>query len=693
MEKKPIRRQRTTDEGEGRLWKIISKVGLGMLVVVLALTMMQCTVKSPKAPEWDTTLAVPIINRTYTMRELIEKADQDGLVMDSADNIVYTMDYDVDTISLDGSNLSVPDVSYSVSEVMGPIDLDPPVMAPVSTALSDIGPLSAAIPGTVPAVSFSVQNNLPAITSFTSATISSGTMRVIVSNQLGIDLDTVNILIYDVTNADTVDSYSFLSGIASGSVDTALFVLDGKTLSNSLRFQADCHNVATLILSASNLELSCTTEFAAGMTVSSATAQIPALSPITFSQQAALGNPGDLDVIQSADLTSGSLSLTVTNNTALDATLLVSLPDLDSSGTSFSVSQLVSAGANAVINRDVSNYTLIPTDQTLPQVIDIDVTASVAGSGVSFVTVNETDDFSVTASLTGLQFGSVTGVFASTEATFDPVVEALEVPEGFDGFGLVSTIIELEIENAVGLAGYIDLTLSDGSGKTLLISDSIAAAIGSSPTTTTITVIDSTFLSPLPDSIIFSGSATFGDGVNPGTISANDYIVARIRITAPIEAIITETTLDTDIATESINQSDIEMITDHVREVRFIYTITNHLPLGASVQILMGGDTTRLAGQDNQVIPDYTLGANGELTITAAPTIDGIVPPDSVSTAGEQTIIISNAQLDFLQNDPLFIGTQITLAGSNGQPVKLTSNDYITITGYLEVDYHVDGNF
>ena len=307
--------------------------------------------------------------------------------------------------------------------------------------------------------------------------------------------------------------------------------------------------------------------------------------------------------------------------------------------------------------------------------------------------MSEADDFSVVANLTNLQFGSVTGVFEQTDATFDQIVEQVDVPTGFDGFELVSTIIELEIENGVELPGYINLTLSNGAGKTLLVQDSVQAGASGSSTTTVITVIDSTFLSPIPDSIIFYGSATFGDGVSSGTIGADDFVFARIKITAPIEAVISETNLDTDIESESIDQGDIDLITDHVIEARFIYTITNHLPIGASVQIMFGGDTTTIPNADNQVIPEYTIGGNGELTIQAAPTIAGIVPTDSVATLGEQMIVISNSDLGFLEHDPLFIGTLITLAGSNGQPVKLTNNDYITITGYIELDYHVDDNF
>ena len=54
------------------------------------------------------------------------------------------------------------------------------------------------------------------------------------------------------------------------------------------------------------------------------------------------------------------------------------------------------------------------------------------------------------------------------------------------------------------------------------------------------------------------------------------------------------------------------------------------------------------------------------------------------STTGLQTIILDSLDIQVLNNDSLFIGQEIILHSTNGQPVRLTNNDYITITGYVE---------
>ena len=46
-----------------------------------------------------------------------------------------------------------------------------------------------------------------------------------------------------------------------------------------------------------------------------------------------------------------------------------------------------------------------------------------------------------------------------------------------------------------------------------------------------------------------------------------------------------------------------------------------------------------------------------------------------------------------LENDTLYIGQELVLEGSNGQSVKLTQDDYITVIGRIEVEYRFDGEF
>ena len=675
--KRTNRRQEESGVRVSRLFTLSTKLLLSILIAVIFLTLIQCTVKKPESPSWNTQLVVPVVNRTYPMAEIVRKIDQDGITMDQDSNVIYTLSQDIDTISLDADNLTTADLTYSVSQQLGLMEIDPPTVPPVAISFSQIGGLAA---GVIPPSSFQVTSDMPTVTTFSSATMVGGSAWVVVTNNLGIDLDTVRLTLVDVGNSQTIGIQSFSAGLIDGETDSILYDLSGYTLSNQFQVIADCHTNGGTVLSASGKELVTAVSFEDNLAVSTAVAAVKGTN-LQFADAVDLG---ETDVIYNARLAGGQLQLSIDNNTSLDATLAITLPDLQLNGTPLTVNRPVSANSNSVVSIDLTGYDLSPVDSFVPQTIAVDIAAVVPGTGTTHVVVDQTDDFDVSAGLTGLSFSSVTGRFAGSDATIAPTVEDIDVPQGFDSLQLVTAILTLNIENGVNMPGLIDITLNGSNGKQLLLNGAVAAGGVGSPATTLI--VDSAvadFLSPVPDQITITGTATFGDGSTVSTITANDYVFATVNIIAPLEMIIGQTTVESDIESEKINQDDIDLVTDHVEELRFNYNITNHLPLGTTVNILLGPDSATLLANPQLVI--------GPLTINAAPTIAGIVS-DTLST-GYQAIILNNDDIQVLANDTLYVAQEIILHSTNGQVVRLTNSDYLTLQGYFEVEYRFDGEF
>ena len=83
-----IKRKKEPDNfWESFLFKYSTRFILGLIVVTIFLTLVQCSVKSPEAPSWNTTFSVPVVNRTYQMVELVDKVGQDELGIDSLGNV------------------------------------------------------------------------------------------------------------------------------------------------------------------------------------------------------------------------------------------------------------------------------------------------------------------------------------------------------------------------------------------------------------------------------------------------------------------------------------------------------------------------------------------------------------------------------------------------------------------------------
>jgi hypothetical protein len=683
MSRKTKRRNTSESDSTAGSWLInfVAKMTLAMVVVVVTLSLIQCSIKKPESPTWNTQVVLPLVNRTYSMTEIVDKIDQEGVSFDADSNVIFTAHREIDTVEIDADNLATGNLSYTTFEQVGLVDIPAPTLAPVTLDITLIAGLSTYVPGAVPATSFSINSGIPAASNYTSVGIVNGQAYVIVDNDLGFDITANTVELWDVTYNRSIGTNAFPMPIADGGLDSALFDLSGKTISNNLQARVDANTLGGLVLSTSGKQIVTTMRFVGDLTVGAATAEIPALTR-SFTQALSLS---ESDAIHRATLSAGSLQVSIGNQTNLTALIDVTFPDLTNAGVPLSFTRTVGPISSNQINVNLAGYELQPTDLTVPQEVRVDVEASVPATAPQKVTVSQTQQFIVDANLTGLTFDTVTGIFSTVGTTLSPTQHELDVPDGFGSAELVSAVLTLDIENGVQLPGNLNLTLQGNNGKTLVIDGPVAAATPGGAVLTRF--IDSTvadFLSPLPSLITISGNASYGDGVSVGSIQDGDWVRAQVDILAPLEVILPQTLVEPDVESEKIEQDDIDAITDHVVEARFIYNVINRLPVGATINLFLGGDSAT-------VLSDPQVSFIGDIFVVAAPTAGGLTI-DTVST-GYQAVIIDNVDVQVLKHDTLYIGTQIILDDSNGLPVKLTASDYLTLIGRVEIDYRFDGEF
>ena len=682
MTRKRSRSRTTSPEEflESPLFRLGTRLFLGLTVVVIFLTLVQCTVKKPESPEWTTNLTVPLINRTYEMSELVWRMDQDGVQMDEDSNIIYTITQEIDTVTLDQDNLSISDIDTSISQQIGLTDVDPPSIAPVTVSFEEIAGLVA---GVVPPMDFTVDSDMPVISTFTTVDIASGSIYIVVTNNLGIDLDAVTIELNDIANPASpvlIASETFPSGITDDEIDSILMVLDGKTISNTLRSSSFCHTPGGMVLSTSGKEIITAMHFDGSLSVSGATNAEVQAKTIADTIQVQLGEPGDTDEIHLAILAGGNVQLTIMNNTGIDATLTITFPDLLSGVEPLVIQQAVNAQSSQSVNVDISAYELLPADPAPQQLYIIVSVSTVAGRA----DINQTQDFTVEAVVSSVTFDSVTGIFSSTSATIDPTQEEIDIPEGFDGFELATAILTLRIENATQLPGSLSVQLDGDNGETLIVTGLITAGTADSAVTTII-VHDSaaSFLSPEPSLVDITGNVVFGGGGSTCTITTNDYLYATLEIVAPLEMIITETTIETDVESEDIDVEDIDIITEHVERVSFIYNVLNSLPVGITANIYISQSSDISAANND-------LDISG-ICVPAGPhDVNGL---STGTTSNLDTVLLTNDDIQVLNTDSVYILTEFVLEDSGGEVVRLTHDNSITITGRVEVEYHFDGSF
>jgi hypothetical protein len=653
---------------DSRLFRFATRVFVGLVVVVLFLTLAQCTVRKPEMPEWTTTLTVPVVKRTYPMSELIDRLELDGLEV-RGDSLVYSFHRTVDTIRLEQSQLAIDDIDTALTRSLGSLHFLPGSVS-ANTTVPGIG--EGWLDGEHH--SFFLPCDIPVISSFSTATVASGEVEFLVINQLNYHLDTVAVTLWDVADMDSVLIDSQLQaapGINHGDSGHVLLSLAGQTISNELRLQV---YAATNSYSSAGGDLTTTINFTDSLVVTAATdADVPsiALSDTTFVSIFDSGNPS---LLYDASLSGGTLELTITNNTPLTAVFTLVMPELLQGSQPLVVQRSIDSAGVRIINIPLAGYRLVPTDQIPEQ--NIVIIQSVI-THPDTVDVLASQDFSVQASLSSVTFGSATGVFSAAATNVSRTVDNIATPEGFDGIGLTSAILTLQLENATQAPGSLSVQLTNDFGETLHIAGAILAGTVDSAVTTVIENRDAaSFLSPLPEQIDILGTINFPTGGQPVTIRHNDYALASVTLEAPFEAVLAESVYQSEIESVDIDSSNIDLVTNHVDQVRFIYELENSLPVGVTADLYLARSPSLSAST-------HELDITG-LSVPSAPSANRLATGTSFTI---DTVTFSHDDVQILNTDSLYVYSELLFGGTNGDTVRLLPDNGLSVLGRFEVDY------
>ena len=642
-----------------RLLGWLSHLACAAFIVIAFLTLVQCTIKKPEAPSWETNMAIPLADETWDMDELVDRIDEDNITIGDDGQPLFFYESEFDRVGII-SDFAIDPVYQSVAESLEVISLDPISESSISVNLADYVPLVA---GDLPAVSFDISEDIPAMGDFTTATIESGDMLLSIENQFGVDLDTVITVITDVINATTVMTVEFPGGVSAGDTRDTTISLAGKTISSQMTADIHCHNQAQTAFSTSGRYLSAATSIPTGMEVSSATASIPR-QVFNFNETIAINSEHQVD---SAAITAGELRLNVVNNTSVPDTILVEIAGLQQAGADFVINQAINPRDSVLIVRDLAGYNIIPGSG---QQVALDVEAVINSSGY-IVTVNADDNMRVDAAIDGISLGTVYGTIATTTATFDPINEQLDMPDGFDYIEMPAVELTLVYNNEVNIAGNLTVYLEGDNGKFDTIQESISAAA-----TDSIVYNLSNFMYPMPGNITVTGSATFG---GLGSINSSDSISGLIRIESPLQIAINAP--DTIEIEPEGSEMDIDSsLVESLNLAQFHATLTNHLPVGVIITVLLGPDSAGLFTTDNPDVVEL-----GPVSIAAGYVSDGLVDSARVS---EADIIMDATDLQVLLNDSLWVGEILVLDQTTGA-VRFTADDYFGINGYIDVTVDV----
>ena len=646
-----------------------SKIEILILLILLLpiiFLSMQCSIKKPTAPSWNTILTIPLISKHYGMDTLIAKIDQPYLKLDSLGNPYFSFSEELDTVQI-REHLTLSPVSKHFSDSLGAVNLTPSETSRNTVSLADFCPWGA---GAVPETVFAFPLRIQTVDFFTQATVQSGNATLIVENRLGVDFDSVAVNIVDSVTSFVVATFVFPDGISDAETDTQTASLSSQTISNQLYYDVYAHTPGDTIFTTSDkyLRLELSLE---NVLVSQALAQIPSIS---LEKTDTLGFVPSEVIIDSATIKTGNVSLSLDNFSNLEADVEVQLPDFVSDGNAFTINRTIAGGRTTNVNVPLDGYSFIPQ---VRQALRVRVSALTRNSEEELVSFNSSDSIKLDASTSEIRFSRISGTIPQTPVTIEPMQRELDLPEGCENTQLTNASLGLEISNGVGLPVEFAVSIQGDNGKILDLSGHAQAGSADSPSQLTITQSDlSDFLNPIPGSIIVTGTAFCGEENNEATITDQDFVFARVRIVSPLQFVMGSSNIEIEPSSHQLNEDTGDLLANNLNWGMLVVNATNHLPLGASVEFYVSSNQADLLTDPDLIIGPISVdkGVIGE---------DGLVTDASISTS---SIELTSQDIKIFQERPFYIAGNVHFPGTDGQEVKATGLDYLDVSAHLQLE-------
>ena len=663
--------------------------GLAILVTLIG---SNCSFEKPSAPSWDVEVVIPLISKVYTVAELAD--DESSLSVDSTGMLNLQVDADLDEYYV-GDQLDFDDIEQAFSLTLGTFSVDSPGSEFTSISLREIYSQADALDGqtvVVPGFSFeSPKRTLDPYEGYSYAIIESGQIELAVSNNLAVPLGSpLTLEIWHSVLDTLVFSTTTSTQIRPGTTETIILDLAGKKLPNQLaiRMTGDSPGSDGSIVTvnaSSDFEV---TADIGEMQVREAYAEIPAQ---TISKQDEV-YLDDSIVIVEAQIESGTLELEVSGNFAVDSWIVYELPDLVAATGSALVDSFFIFNNNVPpVSIDLSGYSFRPEIAGFGnQTTRFEWTAKTVDTGSNLVLVSSSDQFDANISLSGVTFSQVSGKLASEEIDITQDEIQFDLPADMDSIFFETARLELSINNGINFPANLDFVIEgrneSGAVSSMTVQESIQPALQPGVPVTTVILLDQQnsnikeFISILPSLVRVAGKVRLGDENWIGTVSKNDFVNGTVRITAPVAFRLASQEVETDVNEVVIGDDVKDDVIENIGSGSFFAEISNHLPLGVSVEVMFGQDPSTV--YQSSILRVGPIDAD-----PASVDASGFV---SQARTSEISINLSEEEMRTFLRSPLYAGVRVLVDGTNNEFVRVRGSDFIQIKAYSKINVKVN---
>ncbi len=665
---------------------------LSAMLIMILFTSFHCALEKPSAPSWDVDVAIPLISKTYTMEEIAD--DEDAISVDSTGILSFQETSELDAYYV-GDELDVDDQHEGFNQTLGVFSIDSPGEEFTAVELREIFADAQALDGlqaVVPSFSFTTEKKqLEAFDDFSYVIIDSGFLNIAINNDLAVPLGSpITLEVWDTATDTLVVSVSENRQIDPGTSSSMSADLAGLSFSSRLSLRMLANSPGS---SGELVTVRANSRFQMGgevtdLEVSEAMAAIPAQS-VSSSDYVTIS---DSLVVVDAEIQDGTISLALAGTIPLDIWLIYEFPDfLTPAGDTFIDSLFIANNSSTESTINLQGFSLQPQMADFAaQRVRFNWSIRTIDTGVQQVRVRSVDGMDAGFDLTGLRFSEVTGKIGEQriEVTQDDI--EFDIPADLDSIFFETAELELQVNNRVNFPARVVFEIEGrndaGSVTYLQVDDVIQPATEPGVPVQTKIVLNrensniTDFISILPNLIRVAGNVKLGDPNWVGTISQDDFVDGQVKVSAPFSLRLPTQSIDSEVNDLNIDDDVKDDVIDNLANGEFFAEISNHLPVGASFEVVFA--QTRGSVFENPILQIGPLRTDG-----AAVDASGYV---LAAEKTDLTFSLTEAQLRTFLSDSLYSGVRVLLDGTGDQFVKVRSSDFIQIKSYTKVKVKVN---
>jgi|GEM_PF-1442940 len=667
-----------------------------LIIPLLSLLIIGCSVEEPGSPKWQVEVTIPIADRQYSMLELVadplEADTSTNWISQNGDTLIFNFADSLDRITME-DRLTMEAFNFIIEDYVGVRTVNAPGVETAFYLLDDVAPeLLPFVGQSIPVAPFDFSSgpeDLDAFAEFDWVFVDHGDVTVTVTNELPAPVEDLTIEIYGKNPHILVVHTDIPGPLNPGASESQIWPLPvGQEIDNEMEVwitgHSDGSTLPVLIQADDQLQVDLDIS---EMEITSAYAHIPEQNFDADTIFVLAEN----DTVSFAAIKNGYLTFTVQNNTELINTVVFTLPDFSLDNIPFSRTFTVNPNEQYTVSDiNLTNYIFNrpQMDNQIQAKVDVSILDTMDpayGNPNGFEVVDQDQQVTTDFYMSELVFTEFTGILDTIYMDLEQeAVEVEGLPEGLETLELEYANIDLHLTNSISLALNLNL------GIEAYKDDAIAAVLDLPLLTvpqgdtanpalwdTTLTGLQS-ILNVLPDEILLTGDAfVMGDAA----ISDSQWLEVEFAIYTPLFLSIGNTYLQPEITKIE------EGFDNWLHQVDLTLNLASHAPLSGNAYIIASVDSAGLAAGTAADADTFIF---VELLSPEINSQGYVTNPVAFSNEAELDLLQLEKFSQASEDAPLFIKTLITINSTEGDTVRFTPSDYITVGAAAHAIVDVD---